>query len=347
MSGSAFDFSVITQVTGTLETLSLYAMPGTDNSGLETFNATVTYDQTKVAKVESKKVTSDNVSVTQVTGWGTPVVNKGTGQIGIGITDGSTDGSYALAQSSTPDLIGTITFTLVSGASPVSGNITFTSYSSVGNAPGYINQTNAVAYAACFVTGTLISTPQGASRVEDLAVGAEVTTLLGGRAAEVIWVGTRRIDCTRHPEPSRVWPVRIAAHAFGDAAPSRDLLLSPEHAVYVDGALVPVGALINGTSIVQVPQDHVTYWHIELAQHNVVLAEGLACESYLDAGTRADFDSEGGVITLHALSRMAEPLMQPCARLVRQGAELETIRTHLEARATVCLAPTIVARSAA
>jgi hypothetical protein len=227
--------------------------------------------------------------------------------------------------------------------------VTFWSYATVDNPDGSASAPTFQysANAACFVTGTLISTPQGASRVEDLAVGDAVTTLLGGTLGEVIWIGTRRIDCTRHPEPSRVWPVRIAAHAFGDAAPSRDLLLSPEHAVYVDGALVPVGALINGTSIVQVPQDHVTYWHIELAQHNVVLAEGLACESYLDAGTRADFDTEGGVITLHALSRMAENLMQPCARLVRQGAELETIRTHLEARATVCLAPTSDVRSAA
>jgi hypothetical protein len=38
--------------------------------------------------------------------------------------------------------------------------------------------------------------------------------------------------------------------------------------------------------------EEVTYYHVELATHDVILADGLPCESYLDTGNRAAF--EGG-----------------------------------------------------
>jgi hypothetical protein len=80
--------------------------------------------------------------------------------------------------------------------------------------------------------------------------------------------------------------VRVAAGAFGPGAPSRDLFLSPDHAVFVDDMLVPIKELLNGTSIRQVDRGVVTYFHVELAQHDVLLAEGLPAESYLDSGCR-------------------------------------------------------------
>jgi len=83
--------------------------------------------------------------------------------------------------------------------------------------------------------------------------------------------------------------VRVRAGAFGPATPRRDLFLSPDHAVYVDDVLIPVKYLVNGHSIVQLPVSSITYYHLELPRHNVVLAEGLAAESYLDAGDRANF----------------------------------------------------------
>ena len=60
-------------------------------------------------------------------------------------------------------------------------------------------------------------------------------------------------------------------------------------AVYVSDTLIPISCLINGSSIVQVKVDAVTYYHVELAQHDVLLAEGLPAESYLDADDRANF----------------------------------------------------------
>ena len=129
------------------------------------------------------------------------------------------------------------------------------------------------------------------------------------------------------------WPVRIAAHAFGDAAPAHDLLLSPDHAVFVDNVLIPVRYLVDGHGIVQERHDDITYYHVELDQHDVVLAEGLPVESYLDAGNRCAFDNGGGVIVAHPdfTSRAWEAV--GCASLVVTGPELEGVKARLRARA--------------
>jgi len=101
------------------------------------------------------------------------------------------------------------------------------------------------------------------------------------------------VNCARHPEPETVWPVRVRAGAFGAGRPRRDLFLSPDHAVFVNGVLVPVKLLADGASIVQESRDQVTYYHVELPEHAVILAEGLAVESYLDTGDRANFGRDG------------------------------------------------------
>ena len=150
----------------------------------------------------------------------------------------------------------------------------------------------------CFVAGTRIATPDGPMPVEALRPGDAVLTAAGG-ARPVLWIGHRLVDCRRHPEPERAWPIRVAPHAFGMNRPSRRLLLSPDHAVFSDGVLVPVKFLLNGASIRQVRPPRVAYYHLELPCHDVVLAENLPCESYLETGGRAGFDNGGPVVDLH------------------------------------------------
>lgn len=182
----------------------------------------------------------------------------------------------------------------------------------------------------CFAQGSRIATATGEQAVENLRVGSLVRTL-SGDWAPVVWIGRRQIDCMRHEEPGAVWPVCVQAGAFGPRLPARDLWLSPDHAVFAEGVLIPVKQLINGSSIRQCSVASVTYYHIELPRHDVVLAEGLPVESYLDTGDRAAF------LSLGTAAPRPDPalLREACgyAPLVVSGAAIEATRRHLRAQA--------------
>jgi hypothetical protein len=180
----------------------------------------------------------------------------------------------------------------------------------------------------CFATGTLVRTTRGEVAVEDLAVGEKVVTA-SGETRPVRWIGHRRIE---RPAPE-AWPVRVRAGAFGADAPLRDLRLSPGHAVCVDvigQVLVPVGELVNGTSVVAEEVAEITYWHVELESHDVLVAEGLPCESYLDAGNRAFFARAQGRL---AAIEPARTLSESCLPFVADGPIVAAIRERLTARA--------------
>ncbi len=184
----------------------------------------------------------------------------------------------------------------------------------------------------CFAAGTRLATPDGERTVETLASGM-CLRLAGGGSAPVVWVGHRRIDCARHPRPADVWPVRIAAHAFGLDRPRRELFLSPDHAVFVDDVLIPIRYLLNGATVVQEPTAEITYWHVELPRHVVLLADGLPAESYLDTGNRTAFANGGGVVLLHADFARSVWRSAACAELVTAGPARERVYRRLIAQA--------------
>jgi len=183
----------------------------------------------------------------------------------------------------------------------------------------------------CFVSGTRISTERGEIAVEELRVGDRVQMALHNKAEPVSWIGHRHVDCARHPAPHKVWPIRILAGAFGPGQPCRDLWLSPDHAVYVDAVLIPAKSLINGRTIAQVPVDSVTYYHVELPEHAVLLAEGLPAESYLDTGDRTNFANGDGPMALFPdfASLMREAA--GCLPLIVTGPELLAARRKIQA----------------
>lgn len=185
---------------------------------------------------------------------------------------------------------------------------------------------------ACFAAGTGIATPEGDVRVEQLVIGSLVC-LAGGGTRPVVWLGHRRLDCARHPRPSDVRPVRILAGAFAPGCPARDLRLSPDHAVAVGGALIPVRYLLNGATVVQEAAGEVGYWHVELDRHAVLLADGLPCESYLDTGNRAAFGNGGAAVALHPDFARGVWQTAACAPLVLSGPEVAGQRRRLLARA--------------
>lgn len=172
---------------------------------------------------------------------------------------------------------------------------------------------------SCFGAGTLIATPGGAVPVEALAPGDGIMTLSG--PAEVGWIGRRRVRLAGTAGRRRAQPVRIQAGAFGAGLPARDLLLSPEHAVYAAGVLIPVRALCGCRGIAADPDiQDITYYHVALAQHGVLFAEGLPCETWLDTGARGLFENTpaGG-----AAPRVA------CAPRVEGGPVLDRVRAAL------------------
>jgi len=186
---------------------------------------------------------------------------------------------------------------------------------------------------ACFVAGTRIRTARGAIAVERLRAGSRVVTA-SGATRPVVWIGHRRLDPRRHPAPHQVRPVLIVAHAFGNGVPCRDLRLSPDHAVFVDGVLIPVKHLVNGSTIVRLGGTRaVTYFHVELDRHDVLLAEDLPVESYLDTGGRAMFENGGSPLLLHPDFAVRAWEAGACARLVVTGPELQAARQRLSVRA--------------
>ncbi|MCU4159877.1 Hint domain-containing protein [Acidiphilium sp. AL] len=189
------------------------------------------------------------------------------------------------------------------------------------------------AQAVCFAAGTRILTETGPVAVEDLAVGDRVIAH-GGRCAPIQWIGRRTLDARRHPRPELIWPVRIEAGAITDGVPARDLYVSPDHALYLDGLLVPAKALVNGTTIAQVERRHVDYFHLELDRHDVVFAEGLPTETYLETGNRGFFSGEAGQArVLHPDFAQTLREREGYAPFAEAGAAVTALRRKIVARA--------------
>lgn len=71
---------------------------------------------------------------------------------------------------------------------------------------------------SCFMSGTKIRAARGEVPVEELSVGDLVRARFAC-LAEVRWIGSRTVNCARHPHPGAIWPVRVQAGAFGPSAP--------------------------------------------------------------------------------------------------------------------------------
>ena len=116
----------------------------------------------------------------------------------------------------------------------------------------------------------------------------------------VKWVGHRDLDLSRHPKREYVAPIRITQGALGDNLPRRDMIVSPDHCLFIDGGLYPAKLLVNDMTIVRdLTATAVSYHHIELDQHAVMIAEGVPAESYLDTGNRSFFSNAGLATILH------------------------------------------------
>ena len=181
---------------------------------------------------------------------------------------------------------------------------------------------------ACYCAGTLIATPGGERPVERLAIGDLVLTA-DGRAEPGRGSG-RRSSAGRFLTGRRnLLPIRIAAGALGGSLPRRDLLVSPCHAMLLDGMLVPAASLVDGLGITQVTaMGRVDYLHVELDRHDAVLAEGAPSETFLDDDSRMMFHNAAEHAVLFPGATGHGPPVW-CAPRVSHGYALEALRRRL------------------
>ena len=176
---------------------------------------------------------------------------------------------------------------------------------------------------SCFLRGTRIRTPEGDKEIEQIKIGELVITK-SGEAKPVLWVARRRYRRKSGMSWARdIAPVRVARGALGPDTPTTDLFLSDRHALYFEGFLVPVLELINGKSIVRhraEDLEEIEYLHLQLAAHDVIFAEGAACDS-LRAGSIGEFDNSAEYEQLYRRSA-PEPACAPILGFVGGRSEL-------------------------
>ena len=159
----------------------------------------------------------------------------------------------------------------------------------------------------CFLAGSMIATPNGVVAVENIRRGDEVLTFVNGvtHVRPVVWAGMAQATVNPAlPDDMAGYPVRILADAIAPGVPYQDLLVTAEHGIFANGMLVPARMLVNGSSIFfDRSITEYAYYHVETAEHSIIMANGMLTESYLDTGNRRNFVSDGNVVTIGAKAK--------------------------------------------
>ena len=178
----------------------------------------------------------------------------------------------------------------------------------------------------CFLQGTKIKTTKGEISIEELRVGDRVLTVTG-EDKQIKFIGRREVWRESSQPRTGEGPVKIPRFAIDGKFPHSDLYVSPWHAIYIDGVLIPAKYLVNGLSIVADPKPEelsLTYFHVELDTHEAILAEGLAVESFRRNAPDA-FDNANEYISLYGPP--GEPLT-PFAPIVLYNSRQE-LASHI------------------
>ena len=199
-------------------------------------------------------------------------------------------------------------------------------------------------YTPCYLKGTLIRTAGGDRRVETLHIGDLVATADGG-LLPIKWIGRRSYRDWPAVGNADAQPVLFKAGSLADGIPARDLYVSPEHAMFIDGVLVPAHLLVNGASIVKTSGlDDIQYFHLEFDRHVVIFAEDAPAESFVDDDSRDAFHNADEYRALYP-DEPRRRFVEYCAPRVEDGYALDALRRALATRGTRLL-PTAKAERA-
>jgi hypothetical protein len=172
----------------------------------------------------------------------------------------------------------------------------------------------------CFVAGTKIRTPEGEKAIEELQIGDLISTANGAKAVKFACQSTRSFNELLATGKN---PIRIAAGTFGATA---DLLMSPSHAINLEGNLIEAGALIDHASVERVTEwnaTELTYFNLELDQHELIWANGVATESYFSSYrtngfSRQSWDNYSEYVALYGEGELMQELDMPRIAFSRQ-----------------------------
>ncbi|WP_127114842.1 Hint domain-containing protein [Shimia sediminis] len=158
----------------------------------------------------------------------------------------------------------------------------------------------------CFVAGTEILTPRGHVLVEELMPGDLVTTY-GGKTRQLRWIASRYMSFSELLVEPRFRPVCLPAGFLGRDGPHKPLWLSPQHRFLFRGweaellfrnaeVFVPAASCrdLPGAPVADISQG-VAYYHLFLDCHDVLIANGLPCESL--------FPGDGAIASLTEAAR--------------------------------------------
>ena len=188
----------------------------------------------------------------------------------------------------------------------------------------------------CYLAGTHILTPDGPREISQLKIGDSVITY-SGQAQPIKWIGRNRfVRQSDGTWPANALPVKVARFALDGQSPSADLYLSAGHALYVDGLLIQVGSLVNGETVTldrAADRQVLEYFHLEVAGHDVIFAEGAAAETFLPSADHKLFDNWREYEALYGGGLPGQG--KPFAAEIR----LSGVRSHLRSRLRSAFAP--------
>jgi hypothetical protein len=148
----------------------------------------------------------------------------------------------------------------------------------------------------CFLEGTQILTEKGYKSIQNVKVGENVVVagkiknktcdLKSVQLKKVKWMGRFKV----YEFNTETAPICFQKNSLGENVPNCDLYVSPNHGMMVDGKIVIAKKLVNDSTIYQSSEiDSIIYYHLELEDHSVIVANGAMTESYLDCKNRIEF----------------------------------------------------------
>ena len=173
---------------------------------------------------------------------------------------------------------------LYDGGNPENGTVTF----SDGSILSFANIETVI---PCFTPGSRVEVARGTFKVEDLRVGDLIRTRDAG-LQPIRWIGRKVVTQFDLATAPHLRPIRICKGALGKGVPNRDMEVSPQHRMMIEG----VGAeLLFGEAQVLVRAKHlthlpgveivhrcerVTYIHLMCDAHEVIRVDGAWTESF-------------------------------------------------------------------